>query len=92
MRDPESGNGRSRTDGSAQALADLAAELVDRIENGESPDLSALAEVHPERAEELRRTHKCCPRTVLANQLASELLVSLEAMRYRLKQLRLGDE
>lgn len=35
---------------------------------------------------------KVCPRVVLANRLASELLVSLEAMRYRLKALGVGDD
>jgi hypothetical protein len=47
------------------------------------------------RAEELRRNHGCCPRLVLAYRLASELLVSREAMHYRLngvKELGLTDE
>lgn len=33
-----------------------------------------------------------CPRTVLVYQLAGELLVSREAMSYRLKYLEIGDE
>lgn len=37
------------------ALADWIAELVDRLEEGEPLDLSALAKAYPERAEELRR-------------------------------------
>lgn len=44
------------------------------------------------RAEELEREHKVCPRLVLAYRLASELLVSREAMRYRLKSLGIGDD
>lgn len=45
------------------------------------------------RAEELKaRTGGACPRLVLAYRLASELLVSREAMRYRLEQLEVGDE
>lgn len=44
------------------------------------------------RAEELKSKHRVCPRAVLAYRLASELLVSREAMRYRLKALGVGDE
>jgi hypothetical protein len=45
-----------------------------------------------ERAEELTLEHGACPRIVLAVRLASELLVSREAVRYRLKNLGVGDE
>jgi len=44
------------------------------------------------RAEELRTEHGTCPRQALSYRLASELLVSNEAMRYRLKNLGVGDE
>lgn len=43
------------------------------------------------RAEELRSAHGCCPRMVLGYRLASELLVSNEAIGYRLKNLGVGD-
>lgn len=44
------------------------------------------------RALSLRREHGICPRSVLTYRLAAELLVSREAMRYRLQALELGDE
>lgn len=43
------------------------------------------------RAEELRRDHGACPRMVLAYRLASELLVSRQAIQHRLKGLGVGD-
>jgi Zn-dependent peptidase ImmA (M78 family) len=49
-------------------------------------------EVIRARAEELRTDYRACPRLVLAYRLASELLVSREAMRYRLKTLGVGDD
>jgi len=49
-------------------------------------------EVIRARADELTREYKACPRIVLAVRLASELLVSREAMRYRLKTLGVGDD
>lgn len=45
-----------------------------------------------QRAEELQKVHGCCPGTVLAYRLAAELLVSREAMRYRLQALELDHE
>jgi len=50
------------------------------------------AEVCEARADEMCREHGCCPRQVLAYRLAAELLVSQQAMRYRLKGLGLGDD
>jgi Zn-dependent peptidase ImmA (M78 family) len=44
------------------------------------------------RAEAFRRTYGVCPRTPFAYHLASELVVSPEAMRYRLRDLGVGDE
>jgi hypothetical protein len=44
------------------------------------------------RAEAFRDTYRVCPLTVFAYHLASELLVSPEALRYRLKGLGVGDE
>jgi hypothetical protein len=65
---------------------------LEREANRFAAELLMPSEVCEARADELWRAHRCCPRTVLANQLASELLVSGEAMRYRLRHLRLGDE
>jgi hypothetical protein len=45
-----------------------------------------------QRAWSLRSEHGICPRSVLIYRLAAELLVSREAMRYRLQALELGDE
>jgi Zn-dependent peptidase ImmA (M78 family) len=44
------------------------------------------------RATEFKRAYGVCPRGPLAYQLAAELLVSREAMRYRLNELGVGDE
>jgi hypothetical protein len=49
------------------------------------------AEVCRSRADEMVREHGYCPRVVLAHRLAAELLVSGQAMTYRLKSLRVGD-
>jgi len=54
-------------------------------------ELLMPASVCRQRAEELQKTHGCCPRTVLTYRIAAELLVSREAMRYRLQALELGD-
>jgi hypothetical protein len=50
------------------------------------------ADICRARAEELRKKCHCCPRGVLVYRLASELLVSREALRYRLQSLGVGDE
>jgi hypothetical protein len=50
------------------------------------------ADVCRAHAAEIRRRHGCCPRGVLIYRLSSELLVSREALRYRLKALEVGDE
>jgi Zn-dependent peptidase ImmA (M78 family) len=44
------------------------------------------------RADAFRTAYGICPRGPLAYQLAADLLVSREAMRYRLNQLEVGDE
>ena len=44
------------------------------------------------RAAAFRKAYGVCPRGPLAYQLAAELLVSREAMRYRLNDLGVGDE
>lgn len=55
-------------------------------------ELLMPAEVIHARADELTSEYGACPRIVLAVRLASELLVSREAMRYRLKNLEVGDD
>ena len=64
----------------------------EREANRFAAELLMPAEVCKAREAELRRDHRSCPRLVLAYRLSSELLVSAEAMRYRLKNLGVGDE
>jgi hypothetical protein len=69
-----------------------AADQMEREANRFAADLLMPAEVCRARAEELRARHGCGPRGVLVYRLASELLVSRDAMRFRLKSLGVGDE
>jgi hypothetical protein len=55
-------------------------------------ELLMPVEICRDREARMRRDHLCCPRGVLVYQLAAELLVSREAMRYRLSDLEVGDE
>jgi IrrE N-terminal-like domain len=82
----------SDTEQTIRETGDEEAVAMEREANRFAAELLMPEAVCRARAEEMRRIYECCPRTVLVNQLASELLVSLEAMGYRLKQLRLGDE
>lgn len=74
------------------AEADDATAGVEREANHFAVELLMPAEVIRARAAELRAEYRACPRLVLAYRLASELLVSREAMRYRLKTLEVGDD
>ena len=65
---------------------------MEREANRFAAELLMPKEVIEARAEELEKEHGACPRVVLAYRLASELLVSREAMRYRLKTLGVGDD
>lgn len=65
---------------------------MEREANRFAAELLMPEEVVHTRAEELVREHGACPRIVLAVRLASELLVSREAVRYRLKNLGVGDD
>jgi hypothetical protein len=67
-------------------------DLMEREANRFAAELLMPAEVCRARAAELREKHRCCPRGVLVYRLASELLVSREALRYRLQALEVGDE
>lgn len=71
---------------------DDATDEIEREANQFAAELLMPTEVCHARADELRREHNACPRLVLAYRLASELLVSREAMRYRLKTLGVGDD
>lgn len=63
----------------------------EREANRFAAELLMPEEICRARAEELKAAHRACPRLVLAYRLASELLVSTEAMRYRLKNLGVGE-
>lgn len=74
--------------------ADDATAGIEREANHFAVELLMPEAVIRARAAELKRDLKVgvCPRLVLAYRLASELLVSREAMRYRLKTLEVGDD
>ncbi len=71
---------------------DAAESQREREANQFAAELLMPKEVCQARADELERVYNACPRGVLAYRLASELLVSREAMRYRLKSLRIGND
>lgn len=83
--------GRFRVDVRINEDADDADEM-EREANRFAAELLMPVEVVAARGDELRREHGCCPRGVLVYRLAAELLVSREAMRYRLADLEVGDE
>jgi IrrE N-terminal-like domain len=91
-RDRMGGGYHGDTEDTIVEAGDGEAAAMEREANRFAAELLMPDAVCRARADEMRRAHKCCPRTVLVNQLASELLVSLQAMGYRLKQLGLGDE
>jgi hypothetical protein len=74
--------------------ADDPTAQIEREANRFAVELLMPEAVLRTRAEEMKREFKvrACPRLVLAYRLASELLVSREAMRYRLKALGVGDD
>lgn len=77
------------------AKIDDAAEDADDLEreaNKFAVELLMPADVVVARAAELRCEYGCCPRGVLAYRVAAELLVSREAIRYRLAELEVGDD
>ena len=73
------------------AEADEAETQREREANAFAAELLMPEEVCRLRAEELKKQYGACPRSVLAYRLASELLVSKQAMDYRLKTLGVGD-
>jgi hypothetical protein len=86
--------GRFRAD-TPETLREADEDVADQMEreaNRFAVELLMPAEVCKARADECYDKHGCCPRGVLVYRLASELLVSREAMRYRLQSLGVGDE
>ena len=85
--------GRYRADSKKTLLEDD--ESTDELEREANQFAAELLMPEPivlARAAELGTLHGCCPLGVLIYRLAAELLVSREAMRYRLKKLGVGDE
>lgn len=73
-------------------IIDVAADdPIEKEANRFAAELLMPREVCEARADEMRRTSRACPRGVLAYRLAAELLVSREAMTYRLRELEVGD-
>jgi hypothetical protein len=75
----------------SEADEDKATEM-EREANRFAVELLMPKQVCEARAEETRKKHGTCPRGVLSYRLAAELLVSGQAMRYRLASLEVGDE
>ena len=73
-------------------VEDESALAMERQANRFAAEILMPAEVCRARAEAFRRTYRVCPRTPFAYHLAAEMLVSPEAMRYRLRDLGVADE
>jgi hypothetical protein len=73
-------------------VEDETAAAMERQANRFAAELLMPGSVCRARAEAFRKTYGVCPRTPFAYQLAAELVVSPEAMRYRLRELGVGDE
>lgn len=86
------GRFRADTDAMLQEADGAVADGMEQEANRFAAELLMPAEVCAARAEQMAQEHGGCPRVVLAYRLAGELLVSTQAMTYRLKTLRLGDE
>jgi hypothetical protein len=86
------GRFRADTDATLREADEDAADRMEREANRFAAELLMPADLCRARAVELREKCHCCPRGVLVYRLASELLVSREALRYRLHSLGVGDE
>jgi len=85
--------GRYRADNRTTLLEDdESTDELEREANQFAAELLMPEAVVRARASELKSLHGCCPLGVLTYRLAGELLVSREAMRYRLKNLGVSDE
>jgi hypothetical protein len=85
------GRFRADTDATLREADEEVADLMEREANRFAAELLMPAAVCRARAAELQTKYGCCPRGVLVYRLASELLVSREALRYRLQSLEVGD-
>lgn len=86
------GRFRADTDATLREADEEVADAMEREANRFAAELLMPAELCRARAAEVQRKHGCCPRGVLVYRLASELLVSRQALRYRLQALGVGDE
>ncbi len=86
------GRFRADTDWTLREADDDVADGMEREANRFAAELLLPDDVCRARALELRDAHGCCPRGVLVYRLSGELLVSREALRYRLQSLGVGDE
>ena len=84
--------GQYLADASIAEGADASDDPKEREANRFAVELLMPEEVLQARAEEFQMEHGCCPRSVLAYRLAAELLVSQQAITYRLRNLEIGDE
>src|SRR5262249_27882101 len=73
-------------------VEDDTAAAMERQANRFAAELLMPASVCRAGGEAFAKSYGVCPRTPFAYQLASELVVSPEAMRYRLRDLGVGDE
>jgi hypothetical protein len=85
--------------GGRVAIADTVIEVSDETSSRHEREANRFAvellmptEALRKLADSFRKAHGVCPRGPLAYRLAAELLVSREAMRYRLNELGVGDE
>lgn len=83
--------GRFRADAQILEGFEEPSDVLEREANQFAAELLMPAELLQARAEELNREFGCCPRSVLEYRLAAELLVSQQAMHFRLKSLGVGD-
>lgn len=72
-------------------LTDEQSDQHEREANWFAAELLMPEQVCRERANAFRKAYKVWPRSPLAHHLAAELLVSREAMLYRLQELKVGD-
>jgi hypothetical protein len=86
------GRFRAETDSTLREADDDVTDRMEREANRFAAELLMPADVCRARAVELNAKHGCCPRGVLVYRLSSELLVSREALRYRLQSLGVGNE
>ncbi len=88
----EMGGRVSRADTPAAIeLTDAQSDRLEREANWFAAELLMPVEVCRARAAAFRETYHACPRSPLAYHLAAEVLVSREAMRFRLQDLGVGD-